>query len=194
MVMRSSTCTRRKLARATCSRTRLSAASVPKEYIPANRQGHPGCARALAFWPATPSRTSSVELIDGSYHDVDSSEAAFKVAGSMAIKEALKQVRAPLSSSRSWPLRLRPPKSTPASSWATSRQPPRPDPGPGAAWQRRIASAAKVPLGQHVRLCNRPAQWHAGSVPRGTTEFDSRRARAQGRWTGEIISKAGGNA
>ena len=32
-----------------------------------------------------------VELIDGSYHDVDSSEAAFKVAGSMAIKDALRK-------------------------------------------------------------------------------------------------------
>ena len=32
-----------------------------------------------------------VELVDGSYHDVDSSEAAFKVAGSMAIKEALRK-------------------------------------------------------------------------------------------------------
>ena len=32
-----------------------------------------------------------VELVDGSYHDVDSSEAAFKVAGSMAIKKALQK-------------------------------------------------------------------------------------------------------
>ena len=32
-----------------------------------------------------------IELIDGSYHDVDSSEAAFKVAGSMAVKAALKK-------------------------------------------------------------------------------------------------------
>ena len=32
-----------------------------------------------------------MELIDGSYHEVDSSEAAFKIAGSMAIKEALRR-------------------------------------------------------------------------------------------------------
>ena len=32
-----------------------------------------------------------VELIDGSYHDVDSSEIAFKIAGSMAVKEAVKR-------------------------------------------------------------------------------------------------------
>ena len=34
-----------------------------------------------------------IELIDGSYHDVDSSEIAFKVAGSMAFKEAMKRAK-----------------------------------------------------------------------------------------------------
>ena len=37
------------------------------------------------------SLTIKVKLIDGSYHEVDSSEAAFKIAGSMAIKDALKK-------------------------------------------------------------------------------------------------------
>ena len=40
-----------------------------------------------------------VELIDGSYHDVDSSEIAFKIAGSMAFKEAMKRAK-PICSSR----------------------------------------------------------------------------------------------
>ena len=45
----------------------------------------------LAFWLAIPVEDVRVELIDGSYHEVDSSEAAFKVAGSMAIKDALRK-------------------------------------------------------------------------------------------------------
>ena len=43
--------------------------------------------------PATRSSTSKIELVDGSYHDVDSSERAFKIAGSMAFKEAMKRAK-----------------------------------------------------------------------------------------------------
>ena len=64
--------------------------AIPKEYIPSVEKG---IAEALntgvvAGYPVLDVR---VELIDGSYHDVDSSEAAFKVAGSMAIKKALQK-------------------------------------------------------------------------------------------------------
>ena len=63
---------------------------VPKEYIPAVDKGIQEALNSgvLAGYPVEAVR---VELIDGSYHDVDSSEAAFKVAGSMAIKAALKR-------------------------------------------------------------------------------------------------------
>ena len=63
---------------------------VPKEYIPAVDKGIQEALNSgvLAGYPVEDIR---VELIDGSYHDVDSSEAAFKVAGSMAIKDALKK-------------------------------------------------------------------------------------------------------
>ena len=63
---------------------------IPKEYIPSIDKGIQEALNSgiLAGYPVEAVR---VELIDGSYHDVDSSEAAFKVAGSMAIKAALKQ-------------------------------------------------------------------------------------------------------
>jgi len=63
---------------------------VPKEYIPSVDKGIQEALNSgvLAGFPVEDVR---VELIDGSYHEVDSSEAAFKVAGSMAIKEALKR-------------------------------------------------------------------------------------------------------
>ncbi len=63
---------------------------VPKEYIPSVDKGIQEALNSgvLAGFPV---EDVKVELIDGSYHEVDSSEAAFKVAGSMAIKEALKR-------------------------------------------------------------------------------------------------------
>ena len=63
---------------------------VPKEYIPAIDKGIQEALHAgvLAGYPVEDVR---VELIDGSCHEVDSSEAAFKVAGSMAIKDALRK-------------------------------------------------------------------------------------------------------
>ena len=64
--------------------------SIPKEFIPAVDAGIQGSLNAgvLAGYPVVDVK---VELYDGSYHEVDSSEMAFKIAGSMAIKEALKQ-------------------------------------------------------------------------------------------------------
>ena len=61
--------------------------SVPKEYIPAVEAGVRGAMEAgvLAGFPVVDVK---VTLYDGSYHEVDSSEMAFKIAGSMAFKEA----------------------------------------------------------------------------------------------------------
>src|SRR6266511_716304 len=63
---------------------------VPKEYIPSVDLGIQEAMESgvLAGYPVVDIR---VELVDGSYHDVDSSEMAFKVAGSMAFKEAMKR-------------------------------------------------------------------------------------------------------
>ena len=61
--------------------------SVPREYIPAVEKGIREAlgSGVLAGYPVVDVRTS---LLDGSYHDVDSSEMAFKIAGSMAFKDA----------------------------------------------------------------------------------------------------------
>ncbi len=64
--------------------------AIPKEYIPSVEKGIEEALQSgvIAGYPVL---DVAVELVDGSYHDVDSSEAAFKVAGSMAIKEALRK-------------------------------------------------------------------------------------------------------
>jgi len=61
--------------------------AIPKEYIPAVDAGIQGAMQAgvLAGYPTVDVKVS---LYDGSYHEVDSSEMAFKIAGSMAFKEA----------------------------------------------------------------------------------------------------------
>jgi len=66
--------------------------SIPREFIPAVEKG---IKEALdrGIVAQFPMVDVQVELWDGSYHDVDSSEAAFKIAGSMALQEAVKQAR-----------------------------------------------------------------------------------------------------
>ena len=66
--------------------------AIPKEYIPAVDQGIQGAMTAgvLAGFPVVDVK---VTLYDGSYHEVDSSELAFKIAGSMAFKEACRKAQ-----------------------------------------------------------------------------------------------------
>jgi elongation factor G len=61
--------------------------AVPKEYIGPAEQGMKECCESgvIAGYPLIDVKAT---LVDGSYHDVDSSEMAFKIAGSMAMKEA----------------------------------------------------------------------------------------------------------
>ncbi len=65
---------------------------IPKEYIPAVDAGIREAMDSgiLAGYPVVDVK---VELIDGSYHEVDSSERAFKIAGSLAFKDALKRAK-----------------------------------------------------------------------------------------------------
>ena len=64
--------------------------AIPKEYIPAVDAGIQGAMQAgvLAGFPVVDVK---VTLFDGSYHEVDSSEMAFKIAGSMAFKDACRK-------------------------------------------------------------------------------------------------------
>ncbi|WP_241660255.1 elongation factor G [Propioniciclava tarda] len=63
---------------------------IPREYIPAVDKG---IQEAMAFGPLAgyPVEDIKATLIDGAYHDVDSSELAFKIAGSMVFKEAARK-------------------------------------------------------------------------------------------------------
>ena len=64
--------------------------AIPKEYIPAVDQGIQGAMHSgvLAGYNVVDVK---VTLYDGSYHEVDSSEMAFKIAGSMAFKDAMRK-------------------------------------------------------------------------------------------------------
>ena len=71
-------------------RNNIVGGAIPKEYIPAVDAGIKGAMQSgvLAGYQVV---DVIVELYDGSYHEVDSSEMAFKIAGSMAFKEAMRK-------------------------------------------------------------------------------------------------------
>jgi len=66
--------------------------TIPREFIPAVENGVREALEngVLAGYPMVDVK---VELFDGSYHDVDSSEVAFKIAGSMALKDGVRKAR-----------------------------------------------------------------------------------------------------
>jgi elongation factor G len=70
--------------------SRIRGGSIPREFIPAVEEGVMSSSRngALAGYPVT---SVKVKLVDGTYHTVDSSELAFKMAGAIAFTEGLKK-------------------------------------------------------------------------------------------------------
>ena len=71
---------------------KITGGRIPREYIPAVDQGakESMTSGVLAGYPMVDIK---VELIDGKYHDVDSSEMAFKIAGIQAFKEAARKAK-----------------------------------------------------------------------------------------------------
>jgi elongation factor G len=71
---------------------KITGGSIPKEYIPAVNEGIKEAMETgiLAGYPMVGIKVS---LVDGSYHDVDSSEMAFRIAGSMAFKAAAQRAK-----------------------------------------------------------------------------------------------------
>ena len=69
---------------------KITGGKIPKEYIPAVNAGIQEAmdSGVLAGYPVV---DVAIELVDGSFHEVDSSERAFKIAGSIAFKEALRR-------------------------------------------------------------------------------------------------------
>ena len=65
---------------------------IPREYIPSVEAGVKS-AMSTGVVAGYPIIDLAVQLIDGSYHDVDSNEMAFKIAGSMALKEAVRRAK-----------------------------------------------------------------------------------------------------
>ena len=97
------------------------------------RQGGDGDRRARRL---PDGRREGRRCIDGSYHEVDSSEMAFKIAGSMAFKEALREGVAGASSSRSWRSRWSTPEEFMGDVIGDLNAPPRPH---RRAWSRAAA-------------------------------------------------------
>ena len=79
---------------------KITGGSIPKEYIRLDRAGVKEAMESgmLAGYPMVDVK---VELTDGKYHEVDSSEMAFEIAGSIGFKEAAQRAQAPSCSSRS---------------------------------------------------------------------------------------------
>ena len=119
---------------------------IPREYIPAVNAGIQQAMEGgvLAGYPLVDIR---VLLTYGSYHDVDSSEMAFKIAGSMAFKKAARAGQAGAARADRWPSRSSPPRTT----WATSSATCRRGVAASRAWSsgaRRTWSDAQVPLAE----------------------------------------------
>ncbi len=109
----------------------VSGGRVPKEYIPSVDQGGQDAMEfgVLAGYPMVDVKFS---LDDGAYHDVDSSELAFKIAGNQAFKEAARMAK-PVLLEPMFAVEVITPEIVPRDGHRRHQQPPWADPGPGGA-------------------------------------------------------------
>ena len=133
--------------------------AIPKEFIKPIEQGIKEALETgiLAGYPTT---GVHVELYDGSYHDVDSSEMAFKIAGSMAYQDAAKKAQ-PVHQGTDHGGRGRRPRGLHGRRHRRPLLAPRPHQAHGAARRRPGHHGARAAVGD-VRLLDEPALDDAG--------------------------------
>ena len=132
---------------------------IPKEYIPAVDAGIQEAMGSgiLAGYPVVDIK---IELVDGSYHDVDSSERAFKIAGSMAFKEAMKRAK-PKLLEPAMAVEVDDARGVPRRRDGEPQQPPRPDRVDEPSRQRPGREGERSAVGD-VRVRDRHALDDAG--------------------------------
>ncbi len=162
---------------------------VPKEYIPSVDKGIQEALNTgvLAGYPVNDIR---IELIDGSYHEVDSSEAAFKVAGSMAFKAAMKKA-APVILEPMMAVEVETPEEYMGDVMGNLSSRRGQIQGMGDRGNAKIISA-KVPLSEMFGYATDLRSTTQGRASY-TMQFDSYEPVPK-NVADEIISKAGGNA
>ena len=133
---------------------KIKGGAIPSEFIPAVEQGIEE-ALASGIRAGYPMVDVRVELTDGSYHDVDSSEMAFKIAGSMAVQEAARRAE-PGAARAGDGGRGRDPRGLPRRRDRRPLTPARQGAGPGAARQRGRHPGVRPPR-RDVRIRHRPA-------------------------------------
>lgn len=162
---------------------------VPKEYIVPIDKGIQEALNSgvLAGYPVVDIR---VELVDGSYHEVDSSEAAFKVAGSMAIKDALRK-SSPVILEPMMAVEVETPEEYMGDVMGNLSSRRGQIQGMGDRSNAKVISA-KVPLSEMFGYATDLRSTTQGRASY-TMQFDSYEAVPK-NVADEIISKAGGNA
>ncbi len=112
----------------------LKGPAIPREYVPAVEKGIKEAAETgvLAGYPVVDVR---VALTDGSYHEVDSNEMAFKIAASMGFKEGCRKAK-PVLLEPVMDVEVVTPLGVPGGGRGRPQQPPRQDPLDGGARQR----------------------------------------------------------